>query len=84
MNNNDQTVLNWSEMIVVFNSLIRNIENLRELIASDSLDDDDLYDVEEELNDYVILFAVLRKRYAGIEIKGDLTASFIKKIRDIC
>ncbi|VAW69335.1 hypothetical protein MNBD_GAMMA10-2750 [hydrothermal vent metagenome] len=80
----DQTILVWSEVIVVFNSLIRNIEYLREQITSDSLDDDALYDAEEELNDYVMLLAVLRQRYAEIVDKGELTDSLSRKIRAIC
>jgi len=80
----DQTILVWSEVIVVFNSLIRSIEYLQEQIASDSLDDDALYDAKEELNDYVMLLAVLRQRYAEIADKGELTDSLSKKIREIC
>jgi len=78
--NTDQTILVWSEVIVVFNSLIRNIEYLREKIASGSLDDDALFDAEEELNDYVMLLAVLRQRYAEIKDKGELTAGLLKKL----
>ncbi|HED34614.1 MAG TPA: hypothetical protein ENJ08_10430 [Gammaproteobacteria bacterium] len=80
----DQTILVWSEVIVVFNSLIRNIEYLREQIASDSLDDDVLYDAEEELNDYVMLLTVFRQRYAEIADKGELTDNLSRKIREIC
>ena len=79
-----QTVLEWSEVIVAFNSLVRNIEFLRKLIDSDSLEDDDLYDTEEELNDYLILLAKLRQRYSEISDKGELPDSLLNKIRELC
>ena len=82
--NTDDTVLDWSEMIIVFNSLIRNIEELRRKIDSDSLDDDELYEVEEELNDYVTLLPRLRQRFYDITDKGELPEKLARKIREIC
>lgn len=78
-----ETALVWSEVIVVFNSLIRNIEYLRETIESDSLDDDGLYDAEEELKDYETLLARLRQRYSEISEKGELSESLSKKLKEI-
>ncbi len=82
--NSDKTEIEWSELIIVFNSLIGSIETLRNSIESNSLDEDDLYDAEEELNDYVILLARLRQRYSEISDKGELSDSLAKKLRDIC
>lgn len=82
--NTDNAVIDWSEIIVMFNSLIRNIEELRKTTDSDTLDDDELYQVEEELNDYVILLARLRQRFSEIPDKGELPEKLAKKIREIC
>jgi hypothetical protein len=81
---NDSTVVEWSEIIVMFNSLLRSIEHIRKLIDSDTLDDDDLYDAEEELNDYVMLLSRLRQRYSEIPEKGELAPDVIKRISAIC
>ncbi len=81
----DKVEVNWSEVVIIFNSLIKSIEHLRQAIDSDSFDnDDDLYDAEEELNDYVTLLARLREKYAELTDKGELSASLAKKIREIC
>ena len=77
------TEIDWSECIVIFNSLIRNIEHLRVYIESD-VDEDDAYDAEEELNDYVTLLTRLRVQYSEIENKGELSESLKKKIMAIC
>ena len=77
------TEIDWSECIVIFNSLIRNIEHLRVYIESD-VDEDDAYDAEEELNDYVTLLTRLRVQYSEIENKGELSESLKKKIMTIC
>jgi len=79
----DKTAIDWSEIIIVFNSLIGSIETLRSAIGSDSLDEDDLYETEEELNDYVMLLARLRQRYSEIPDKGELPHSLAKKLREI-
>ena len=78
------TALEWSEVIVIFNSLIRNIEYLRGAIEADAFNDDELYDAEEELNDYVTLLARLRQRYSEIPNKGELSESLTKKLKEIC
>jgi hypothetical protein len=83
-NNTSGTVLNWADVIVVFNSLIRNIEFLREAINSGKLNDDELYDVEEELNDYVTLLARLRQKYFELSDKGELSKGLAKKLKEIC
>lgn len=79
-----KTEIDWSEVIIIFNSLIHNIENLRREIDSDILNDDDLYDAEEELNDYVTLLARLRLRYSEIPDKGELPKALSTKLREIC
>ena len=82
--NTNSTLIEWSEIIVVFNSLIRNIEQLRRVIDLGTLDDDDLYDAEEELNDYIILLPKLRQRYSKISEKGEITRELERKLREIC
>lgn len=76
--------IDWSELIIVFNSLIGSIESLRKKIDSEELDEDHLYDAEEELNDYVVLIARLRKRYEDIPDKGEISGSLAGKLKNIC
>jgi len=82
--NTNSILIEWSEVVVVFNSLIRNIELLRKKIDSNTLDGDDLYDAEEELNDYIMLLLKLRQRYSEISGKGELTGALERKLREIC
>lgn len=74
----DSIEVDWSECIIIFNSLIKNIEELRVNIETD--DDDDLYDAEEELNDYVTLLARLREKYFKLADKSDLPPGLEKKL----
>ena len=76
--------LEWPDVIVTFNSLIRNIEHLREKIDSDTLNDDDLYEAEEELNDYTTLLVRLRQQYREMSDKGELSANLLRKLKEIC
>lgn len=82
--NSDATDINWSDLIVIFNSLIRSIETLWEVIETGSLDEGDLYDAEEELNNYVVLLARLRQKYSEIDDKGELSEELSVKLRNIC
>ena len=75
--------INWSDCIVLFNSLISNIEKLRVAVESDELDDDELYDAEEELNDYTALLARLRLKYMECKDKGEIPSSLNKKLQSI-
>ena len=75
--------ISWSDCIVIFNALIENIEKLRLEIESDELDDDELYDAEEELNDYTTLLARLRTKYMECSNKGELSGSLSKKLQSI-
>ena len=72
--------VSWSDTIVMFNSLLRSIDLLRAQIDADTLDDDDLYDTEEELNDYLTLLARLRQKYAELSDKGELPATLLSKL----
>ncbi|WP_025565950.1 hypothetical protein [Psychromonas sp. SP041] len=78
------TEIDWSECIVIFNSLIRSIEYLRVYVESDDIDEDDAYDAEEELNDYIVVLTRLRKQYSEIEDKGELSESLKSKLMAIC
>ena len=77
---NDTTAIDWSEMIVIFNALVRSIEQLHAAINAENVDDDELYELEEELNDYQILLARLRQRYADIPDKGELSEALKRKL----
>jgi len=76
--------IDWSDLIVIFNSLIGSIEKLRNSIESGSLEEDDLYDAEEELNDYVVVLSRLRQKYSEISDKGELSESLSTKLKNIC
>ena len=73
----------WSECIVLFNSLLRNIEQLRGIVDSEGIDDDELYEAEVELNDYVILLAHLKNRYSSLADKGELSPGLKKRLASI-
>ena len=75
--------ISWSDCIVLFSSLISNIETLRITVESDGLDDDELYEAEEELNDYTTLLARLRSRYMECKDKGQLPNALNKKLQSI-
>lgn len=75
--------ISWSDCIVLFSSLISNIEMLRVKVESDELDDDELYEAEEELNDYTTLLARLRSKYVECKDKGELPNSLNKKLQSI-
>lgn len=79
----DSITIDWSECIIIFNSLIKNIEELRETVESDDIDDDDLYDAEEELNDYITLLTRLREKYSELTDKSDLPHELKKKLSEI-
>jgi len=79
----DSIEISWSDCIVLFSSLISNIETLRATVESDKLDDDELYDAEEELDDYTALLARLRSKYMECKDKGELPNSLNKKLQSI-
>ena len=79
----DSIIIDWSECIIIFNSLMKNIEELRNTIDANEIDDDDLFDVEEDLNDYVTLLVHLKERYSNLQDAGDLTSDMKKKLNNI-
>ena len=80
----DETIeISWSDCIVLFGSLISNIETLRAAVESNDIDDDELYEAEEELNDYTTLLARLRSKYMECKEKGELPSSLNKKLQSI-
>jgi len=74
--------MNFSEAIVMLNSLVRNIENIRVLIKNEKFDDK-IHDLEEELNDYVMLIPRLLERYENLSEKGELPTTIKQKICEI-
>ena len=79
----DSIIIDWSECIIIFNSLMKNIEELRNTIDANEIDDDDLFDAEEDLNDYVTLLVHLKERYSNLQDAGDLTSDMKKKLNNI-
>lgn len=77
----DSIELYWSDCVVVFNSLIRSVEQLRALIAAGDLDDDEVYDAEEELSDYLTLLGRLRAKYAECSNAGELSKELDNKLK---
>ena len=80
---NENIEISWSDCIVLFNTLIRSVEGLRGEIDSGSLHEDEQYDIEEELNDYVMLLSRLNAKYAECSDKGELPLELKKKIQSI-
>lgn len=81
--NSENIKISWSDCIVIFNSLIDSIERLRIQIDAGELDEDDLYDAEEELNDYTMLLSRLHTKYMECSDKGDLPNELRKKLLSI-
>lgn len=79
----DKIEIDWADCIVIFNSLIESIEALRNKIEDDRLNDDELYDAEETLNDYVTLISRLKIKYKECPDKGELPKELIKKLESI-
>lgn len=79
----DFTTVEWFEVIVIFNSLLRNIDFLRTALDSEKLSEDEQYNLEEELNDYIALLHKLKARYAEISDKGELSPSLTKRLREL-
>lgn len=75
--------ISWSDCIVLFNTLIRSVESLRSEIDSESLDKDEQYDLEEELNDYVMLLSRLHTKFGECSDKGEIPLELRKKIQSI-
>lgn len=80
---NENIEISWSDCIVLFNTLIRGIEGLRSEIDSGNLDEDELYDREEELNDYVMLLSRLHTKYGECSGKGELPFELKNKLLSI-
>ncbi|MCH9692283.1 MAG: hypothetical protein K0U59_09535 [Gammaproteobacteria bacterium] len=79
----DNIEISWSDCIVLFNTLIRSIEGLRNEIESGSLDEDEQYDLEEELNDCVMLLSRLQTKYGECPDKGEMSLELKKKIQSV-
>lgn len=75
--------ISWSDCIVLFNTLIRSVESLRSEIDSGSLDEDEQYDLEDELNDYVMLLSRLHTKFGECSDKGEIPLELRKKIQSI-
>ncbi|MFC6981467.1 hypothetical protein [Microbulbifer taiwanensis] len=53
---------------------------MKEYVDSEDVDDDDLYEAEEELNDYVTLLGRLKDKYNSLQDKGELPKDLVNKI----
>ena len=78
---NENIGVSWSDCIVLFNSLMRSVEELRSAVDSGNLEEDEQYDLEEELNDYLMLLSRLNTKYGECTNKGELPLELRKKIQ---
>lgn len=78
----DSTPVTWPDILVIFNALIRSIHELRAQIDS-SADSDQLFDLEEELNDYTTLLPRLYQHYSEIKEKGELSEDLKRRLREL-
>lgn len=76
--------MEWFELIVVFNTLLKSIDTVRAQLDNDDLDDDVQYALDEELNDYTTLLRRLQARYAAIPTKGELSPGLKKRLQEFC
>lgn len=77
------TTVEWFEVVIIFNSLLRNIDSLRSTLDSEKLNEDERYTLDEELNDYTALLHKLKARYAEISDKGELSPDLITRLRKL-
>lgn len=70
----DNVTVDWPEIIIIFNSLLRNIAAIRLQLDDDDLDEEVQYNLDEELNDYTMLLQRLKIRYEELSIKGELSS----------
>ena len=77
------TTVEWFEVVIIFNSLLRNIDSLRGILASEKLDEDERYALDEELNDYTTLLHKLKARYVEISDRGELSPALTSRLRNL-
>lgn len=78
----DCTTVEWFEVAVIFNSLLRNINSLRSTLDSAAINDDDRYTLDEELNDYISLLRKLKARYVEIADRGELSPDLTRRLHN--
>lgn len=77
----DFTTVEWFEVVVMFNSLLRNIDSLNSTLDSETLNEDERYALDEELNDYIALLHKLKARYVEISDRGELLPDLASRLR---
>ncbi len=80
---NDTIQIHWSDCVVLFSALINNIQELRNVVADEDIDDGELYEAEQSLNDYVTVLARLRDKYNACTDKGALPEELVKELSAI-
>ena len=79
----DFTTVEWFEVVVIFNSLLRNIDSLSSTLDSEKLNEDERYTLDEELNDYTTLLHKLKARYVEIPDRGELSPDLASRLRKL-
>lgn len=79
----DFTTIEWFEVVIIFNSLLRNIDSLRSTLDSKKLNEDERYALDEELNDYTMLLHKLKARYVEISDSGELSPELTSRLRKL-
>ena len=80
---NTTAEIEWFDLIVIMNSLVSSVEKTKQLLLKEGMDEDQEYDLEEELQDYMNLLTKIKTKYSNIESKGELPASLIKRISNL-
>ena len=79
----DFTTVEWFEVVIIFNSLLRNIDSLRSTLDSKNINEDERYALDEELNDYTTLLHKLKARYVEISDRGELSPDLVRRLRKL-
>ena len=77
------TTVEWFEVVIIFNSLLRNIDLLRSMLASEKPNEEERYALDEELNDYITLLQKLKARYVDISDRGELSPELTSRLRKL-
>ena len=79
----DFTTIEWFEVVIMFNSLLRNIDSLSSTLGSETLNEEERYVLDEELNDYITLLHKLKARYVEISDRGELSPALASRLRKL-
>jgi RNA polymerase subunit RPABC4/transcription elongation factor Spt4 len=80
---NTTTTIEWFDLIVIMNSLIASIEETKRLLSKEGISEDQEYQLEEELEDYINVITKIKTKYFKIGSKGELPELIIKRINNL-